>query len=183
MVRASLRAAVLAALAASNALAAGPEPGPGPSPRAAAPWVEFSSREARLAVKLPAKPEEASTQVGPMEMRVFTASEGEGRPVYMIIAMGLDAVPDGQLGDPSADIAGMGPQLAEKFEGKLVRDAPAEVAGGTGRDFVIETAAGAQVAVRVVYGRKRMIQLIALGEGALAAAEANGFFASLRLLP
>jgi hypothetical protein len=183
MVRATLPAAVLAALAASNALAGGQEPGPGPSPRTAAPWVEFSSSEAHIAVKLPAKPEETSTQVGPMEMRIFTVSEGAGQPVYMIIVMGLDAVPEGQLGDPSADIAGMGPQLAEKFEGKLVRDTPAEVAGGTGRDFVIETGAGAQVAVRVVYGRKRMIQLLALGEGALAAAEANGFFPSLRLLP
>ena len=185
MPRAALPVAVLAVLAFPNVPAAGPGPQPpaAASPRAGAPWVEFSSAEAGLAVRLPARPEESATRVGPMEMRIFTVSEGQGGPVYMIIAMDLGAVPEGQVGDPGADIAGMGPQLAEKFGGKLVRDAPAQVAGGVGRDFVVDTAQGAQVAIRVVYGKKRMIQLIVLGQGAAAAAEASGFFASLRLLP
>jgi hypothetical protein len=182
MVRAPLRAALIAALAAPNALAADPAAAPAP-PRAAAPWLDFSSAEAHFAARLPARPEEARSQVGPMEVRVFTATEGEGGAVYLVIYMGLDAVPDAEVGDPAAAIAGMGLQLAEKFDGKLVRDTPAEVTGGTGRDFLIETASGAQVAARVVYGRKRMYQLVALGAGALAAAEAGGFFASLRLLP
>jgi hypothetical protein len=181
MIRAPLPAALLAALAASNAQAA--EPRPEPNPRATAPWVEYASAEAHFAARLPVRPEEAQSQVGAMDVRVFTSASPDGGPVYMIIYMGLDAVPDAEVGDPAASIAGMGPQLAEKFQGKLVRDAPAEVAGGTGRDFVIEAEAGAQVAVRVVYGRKRMYQLVALGAGAVAAAEAGGFFASLRLLP
>lgn len=181
MVRAPLKAALLAALAASNVKAADPGPGPGP-PRDAAPWVDFSSAEAHFAAKLPARPEEEQSRVGAMDVRVFTAAAAGGGPVYMIIYMGLDAVPDAEVGDPAAELAGKGPQLAEKFDGKLVREAPAEVAGGTGRDFVIETP-GAQVAVRVVYGKKRIYQLVALGAGALAGAEAGGFFASLRLLP
>jgi hypothetical protein len=77
----------------------------------------------------------------------------------------------------------MGPQLAERFGGKLVREAPVAFPGGAGRDFVIEVPEGVEVAARIVYAHRRMIQLYTFGKGALAVAEANRYFDSLRVDP
>jgi hypothetical protein len=118
-----------------------------------------------------------------METRVYTLVPGGDAPEYMIIAMNLAAAPDGKVGDPAAELRGMGPQLAERFGGKLVRESPVTIAGGEGRDFLIEVPEGAEVAARIVYAHRRMIQLYAFGKGARAVAEANGFFDSLRVDP
>lgn len=166
-----------AALASTDAKAA-----PVPAAKAAV-WKEHQLADVGIAVKLPGDPERTETSQGAVTILTYGVELGGGAPSFGVLCMSFQGVDEDF---PAAALDQMSAAMARQPGMKVTRDEKLTVAGLPARH--VETSAvngDERMAVRIVLGRARVYQLMAMGKGprSLAGPEVKAFFDSFRRLP
>jgi hypothetical protein len=148
-----------------------------------AAWKEYQVAESGFAVRLPTEPERTETSQGPMTLRTYGVDRGAGQTSFGVMCMTFDGV-DGDL--PPETLDQMAQAMTSQPGMKVTKDEKLTIGGRAARHLEVAGDQGdGKVAIRVVLGKGRVYQVMALGKGAgaLSGPEVKTFFDSFRPLP
>ncbi|BDG05839.1 hypothetical protein [Anaeromyxobacter oryzae] len=156
---------------------------PKAAPAKPAAWKEYEVKESGFAVKLPADPERSETSQGPVTIRTYGVDAGTAGTSYGVLCMTFQGV-EGDL--PPETLDQMSAAMSKQPGMKITKEEKLTVGGFPARHVEVSADDGdGRMAMRIVLGKGRVYQIMAMGKGAtaLAGAEVKGFFESFRTLP
>jgi hypothetical protein len=169
---------------AKGAAAPAPDAKAAPSTAASvAVWKEYQLQDSGIAVKLPAEPERSETSQGAVTIRTYGVELGDDRPSFGVLCMSFQGVEEEF---PPETLDQMAAAMAKQPGMKITKEEKLTAAGLPARHVEVSAEeGGGRMAVRIVLGKGRVYQLMAMGKGptALAGPEVKAFFESFRRLP
>jgi hypothetical protein len=153
------------------------------APSATAVWKEYQLQDSGIAVKLPAEPERSETSQGAVTIRTYGVELGDDRTSFGVLCMSFQGVEE-EL--PPETLDQMSAAMAKQPGMKITKEEKLTAAGLPARHVEVSADEGeGRMAIRIVLGKGRVYQLMAMGKGptALAGPEVKAFFESFRRLP